>query len=101
MMRTLFAALLAATFGLVAGACGRSEPTEVPACQAWIERYTKCIEDKAPPSQRQQLIAMLRQATDTWAGVASGAEGRKALEAACRSLVESSRRATEALGCAW
>jgi len=73
----------------------------VAACDEWMEKYTKCINDKVPEAARQQMKDAMKQTTDTWKQTASTPEGKQALENACKQMIDSTKQATASMGCEW
>ena len=84
-----------------APAAGGADDVGVAACNEWIQKYTKCINDKVPEAARQQMKDAMKQTTDTWKQTASTPEGKQALENACKQMIESTKQATASMGCEW
>ena len=84
-----------------APAAAGSDDVGVAACNEWIQKYTKCINDKVPEAARQQMKDAMKQTTDTWKQTASTPEGKQALENACKQMIESTKQATASMGCEW
>jgi hypothetical protein len=84
-----------------APAAAGADDVGVAACNEWIQKYTKCINDKVPEAARQQMKDAMKQTTDTWKQTASTPEGKQALENACKQMIESTKQATASMGCEW
>jgi hypothetical protein len=73
----------------------------VPECDEFITKYMRCVETKMPEQTRAVTRDSIKQTVDAWKQAASTPEGRSALANACKQMIESTKQATQALGCQW
>jgi hypothetical protein len=73
----------------------------VPACDEWMRKYRRCIDEKVPEAGRRQMLGAMLETAKTWRQTATTPEGRVALENACRQMIDSTRKATASMGCQW
>ena len=71
----------------------------VPACDDFLQRYTACIDDKAPEALKGQLRAAMAAMLDGWKTAAASSSGRASLSAACKAAREAVAKSTAAWGC--
>jgi hypothetical protein len=72
----------------------------VPACDEYINRYVKCIEDKVPEAARSQMMDAMEQSAKAWKEAAQG-PGADGLATACRAALDAAKQATASMGCEW
>jgi hypothetical protein len=76
-------------------------PTGLAACDEYLTKYRRCIEDHLPESVREQAAEALDASVDAWKIAASTPSARASLEVACQTALEATAEATRAMGCAW
>ena len=76
------------------------EPIGVAACDEYVAKFQRCIEDHVPTDSRVALHDALVDTADAWRAIAAG-EARELLEGLCRSAIAGARAATSAMGCEW
>ena len=59
----------------------------VEACDIFLDKYSTCVKDKAG-DQRAQFDQMIKQLRSTWKQMASDAQTKPSLEAACKQSIE-------------
>jgi hypothetical protein len=60
----------------------------IEVCDTFLEKYQACVKDKAG-DQRAQFDQMVGQLRSTWKQMASDAQTKRSLEAACKQTIES------------
>jgi len=60
-------------------------PIGVPACDQYVVRYTRCINERMPEAARETAERALRTSRQAWRRAADTKAGRKGLAQACRS----------------
>lgn len=79
----------------VAGKIGVTE------CDAYLEKYTACIEAKAPATSRAMMRKHIEETRQTWMRAAAAPEGKRELLPACKTAYEAAAKAMTSLGCTW
>ena len=62
--------------------------TGVPECDAYVEKYTRCIDEKLPEAVRATSKKALETAVEAWKKAAATAAGREGLRTACETATE-------------
>jgi hypothetical protein len=73
----------------------------VPECDAYIDKYARCISEKIPKEQRQLMRKSLHRTHDVWKKSAADPQARKTLGASCRDAMELAKKAMAAFECDW
>ena len=74
----------------------------VPACDEYVQKYSRCVESKVPEAARESMRDALRTTVDAWRDAASAnPKTKEALGEACKAAVEAAKKATEPMGCVW
>jgi len=60
----------------------------IEVCDTFLDKYQACVKDKAG-DQRAQFDQMIGQLRSAWKQMASDAESKPSLEAACKQNIES------------
>lgn len=76
------------------------EPIGIAACDEYIAKFERCIEEHALSEARASMHETLAGTADAWRGIAAG-PGREFLDGMCRAAVAGARAATAAMGCDW
>ncbi|MDJ0763896.1 MAG: hypothetical protein QNJ97_13025 [Myxococcota bacterium] len=100
------AVCLICLIGLIAG-CKSSPVVEeeavlgvgVAACDAYIAKYSACLEEKVPASDRSRLAARLNHQTQTWKRLAADPATRPGLSETCQFALDKSKPALKKFGC--
>lgn len=72
----------------------------IPACDEYITKYMKCIEDKVPKAARETMNEAMAETVKAWKEAASG-PAREGLATACEAALDAAKAATKSLGCEW
>jgi hypothetical protein len=67
---------------------GSSFHIGVPACDAYLETYARCIREKMPEESRKTALNAIEQSADAWRQAAQNEAGREALAQACKTATE-------------
>jgi hypothetical protein len=73
----------------------------VPECDAYLEKYSACIEAKAPAASRAMMRKHIEETRQTWQRAAAAPEGKRELLPACKTAYEAAAKAMTSLGCKW
>lgn len=76
-------------------------PTGVAACDEYLSKYRRCVEDHLPEAAREVTLEALDKSGEAWKAAASTPAGRSGLEIACQTASEAASEATRAMGCTW
>lgn len=79
---------------------GGGDKIGVPECDEFIEKYTKCINDKVPEAGRAAQQTGLDAMVKTYKDQAAG-QGKDQLAATCKTASETIKQSMTAIGCAW
>jgi hypothetical protein len=79
---------------------GGADKIGVPECDEYIEKYTKCIEDKMPEEGREAAKTAMDQTVSAWREAAQG-PGKDAMAEGCKAALEAVKKSSEAFGCEW
>jgi len=79
---------------------GGGDKIGVPECDEYIEKYSKCINDKMPEASRQQMKDAMDQSAKAWKEAAAG-PGKDSLAAGCKAALDAAKQATASMGCEW
>ncbi|MBC8070342.1 MAG: hypothetical protein IAG13_18560, partial [Deltaproteobacteria bacterium] len=69
-------------------------------CDEYIEKYTKCIQDKVPEAARAQMKDAMDMSAKAWKDAASG-PAKDGLATACKAALDAAKAATASMGCEW
>jgi hypothetical protein len=72
----------------------------VPVCDTFIKTFKGCVAANGTPEQKTQLGGIMDKMQENWRAVAATAEGKKSLEAVCKSTADQ-LKAQAAIKCAW
>lgn len=100
---------------LMSGACASStratgatkadgaggERVGVAECDAYLEKYEGCLNDKVPEAARAMLRTSFEQTRKSWKEAAATPEGRTGLAQACRTADDAAKQSMSAYGCKW
>ena len=67
------------------GGDGGGEGVGVPECDDYIEKYTKCIDEKMPEAARETSKKALQTSVDAWKKAAATPAGKEGLAQACKT----------------
>lgn len=73
----------------------------VPECDAYLQKYESCLNDKVPESARAMLRTSFEQTRNSWKTTAATPEGRAGLAQACRAADDAAKQSMSAYGCKW
>ncbi len=73
----------------------------VPACDEYVQKYSRCVEEKMPEAARESMRDALRHSAKAWKDAAANPGVRDALAEACKSALDTAKEATAAMGCTW
>ena len=73
----------------------------VPACDAYMRKYTACVESKVPEQGRAMMRQSIEQTRTAWKQAASTPQGRDGLAMACVQAETAAKQAMAAYGCSW
>ena len=79
---------------------GGGDKIGVPECDEYIEKYSKCINDKMPEASRQQMKDAMDQSAKAWKEAAAG-PGKDSLAAGCKAALDAAKQSTASMGCEW
>ena len=71
----------------------------IPECDLFLERYTHCVETKAPREVRDQIRAAIAATVEGWKNAAETPSGRQSLPTACKVALDAVEKATKDWGC--
>jgi hypothetical protein len=63
----------------------------VPECDAYVEKYTSCIEGKVPPADKEKLLSGFEANRTKWRAMATMKESAVALGLACRAATQKAK----------
>jgi hypothetical protein len=63
----------------------------VPECDAYVEKYTLCVEGKVPPADKERLLAGFEANRTKWRAMATMKESAVALGLACRAAAQKAK----------
>ncbi len=96
---------------LALGACKKADQTSsapvsgdkigIAACDEYIEKYQKCMNEKVPESGREMMKSSFEMVVKTWKEAAQSPDGRASLEVACKTAVDTAKQALGNYGCSW
>ena len=72
----------------------------IPACDDYVAKYTKCIEDNVPEAARGSMMEAMAQTARLWKDAAKG-PAKSSLAEACKTARDAAAEATESMGCKW
>jgi hypothetical protein len=73
----------------------------VAECDAYMTKYMKCVDAKAPKEAKDQMKQAFEAQKTAWKQAAATAEGKKALADACKQADSAAKAAMSAYGCEW
>lgn len=73
----------------------------VPACDEYIQKYTDCVGSKVPDAQKALMEKSLKTMKEAWKKAASTEAGKKGLEQACKTAMETAKKTMSAFKCEW
>jgi hypothetical protein len=73
----------------------------VPACDEYVQKYSRCVEEKVPEAVRESMRDALRHTVEAWKDAAANPRVRDSLADACKAALDATKKATEAMGCTW
>jgi hypothetical protein len=79
---------------------GGGDKIGIPECDEYIEKYTKCIQDKMPEASRQQMKDAMDQSVKAWKEAAAG-PAKDGLATSCKAALDAAKQATSSMGCEW
>jgi hypothetical protein len=71
----------------------------VAECDEYVTKYLACIDQKVPPSVRDQVRAAFDQTRASWQQAATTEAGRSTLAMACKQATDAARMSMSAYGC--
>jgi hypothetical protein len=77
-----------------------SEKIGIAECDEYVEKYSKCIQEKVPEASRKSMADAMDQSVKAWKEAASG-PGKAGLASACKSALDAAKQATSSMGCTW
>jgi hypothetical protein len=63
----------------------------VPECDAYVEKYTACIEGKVPQADKERLLSGFEANRSKWRAMATMKESAVALGLACRAAAQKAK----------
>jgi hypothetical protein len=72
----------------------------VPACDAYITKYSKCIETGVPADIRDLMKEAIEHSREAWKKAAGGSE-KGDLPSICKGALAAAKQATAKYGCVW
>jgi hypothetical protein len=82
------------------GGGGGGDKIGIAECDEYIEKYTKCIQDKVPEAARAQMKDAMDQSAKAWKEAAAG-PAKDGLATACKAALDAAKQATASMGCEW
>jgi hypothetical protein len=79
---------------------GGSDKIGVPECDEYVEKYTKCIDEKMPEGARDATREAMQMTVDAWKEAAKG-PGKDAMAEGCKIALDAAKKGSEAFGCEW
>ena len=73
----------------------------VLACDEYLFKFQRCMDDRAPADQRPLLEASLESMRRSWVQAAHNEAGRRALGVACRTALDTVRKVLAGFSCSW
>ena len=70
------------------GGDGGGEGVGVPECDDYVEKYTKCIDEKMPEAARETSKKALQTSVDAWKKAAATPAGKEGLAQACKTAAD-------------
>lgn len=83
-----------------ADAAGAAEKIGIAECDEYVEKYSKCINEKVPEASRKQMTEAMDQSVKAWKEAAKG-PGKATLATACKTALDAAKKATTSMGCQW
>jgi hypothetical protein len=90
----------AAEGGAAAAGGGGADKIGIAECDEYIEKYTKCINDKVPEAARGSMNDAMGASVKAWKEAAAG-PGKDSLAAGCKAALDAAKQATASMGCEW
>lgn len=79
---------------------GGADKIGIAECDEYIEKYTKCINDKVPEAARAGMKDAMTASAKAWKDAAAG-PAKDSLAAGCKSALDAAKQATASMGCEW
>ncbi len=72
----------------------------VAECDEYVEKYSKCIENKVPEGARGSMKEAMNATVKAWREAAAG-PAKDGLGTACKAALDAAKAATLQMGCEW
>jgi hypothetical protein len=79
---------------------GGIDKVGIPECDEYIEKYSACIEAKAPEAAKAATLDAFKKTAESWKEMAAG-PGKDTMAATCKAALDGVKKATAAWGCEW
>jgi len=79
---------------------GGGDKIGVAECDEYVEKYSKCIGEKAPEASRTAMKEAMDSTVKAWKD-ASAAGAKDGLATSCKTALDAAKQATSTLGCTW
>lgn len=73
----------------------------IPECDAYVAKYSRCIEQWMPEAARGSMRDAMQQTIVAWQEAARTPAAHEGLRSACGAALDAARQATAAMGCEW
>jgi hypothetical protein len=73
----------------------------IPECDAYVSKYSRCIENRVPEAARAQMKDALQATILAWQDAAKTPAVHEGLRTACGAAMDAARTATASMGCEW
>lgn len=90
-----------ATGGKSSAGAGGGDKIGVAECDAYLEKYEGCLNDKVPESARAMMRTSFEQTRKSWKDLAATPQGRASLAQACRMADDTAKQTMTNYGCKW